>query len=168
MWVGVMYFMNSDWLDVVACVLGVTMPVQDAMVPAMGNEPAGPLNTVLVEVGGVAIQKKKKCTHCQHTQENLNEEDYIYKCEKCAFLQKSQSYACILSGRIVVLANGKKVTLMLTSPVIMKYLHGNNLGDLMEHPDSLEKHFMENAQFKVTYDGDVVTALTLIDQKSKN
>lgn len=157
-------FVNGDWLNVVVSILGVTMSVQGAMVSSVGNEPPEPQHTIIGEIIGVAIQKTKRCNHCHQTQENFKEEAWTHKCEKCKLLQRSQSYACILSGRIVVLSTGEETTLILKSPVITKYLHANNLVDLMENSDSLEKHFVGNVQFQVSYAGDVVSDLTTIDR----
>lgn len=149
-------------------VLGVTASVRDATVPAVGHEPAEPGHTITGEISGVEIRKEMKCSRCHQTQETFNEEACTHKCEKCNLLQRSQRYACILSGTLVVLSEGTEATLMLPSPVIMKYLQANNLGDLLEHPDSLEKHFLGNAQFLVSYDGEVVSALTMMDQSGDN
>lgn len=155
-------------IDARLSVLGVTASVRDATVPAVGHEPSEPRHTITGEISGVEIRKEIKCSQCHQAQKTFDEEACTHECEKCNLLQRSQRYACTLSGTLVVLSEGTEATLTLTSPVIMKYVQADNLGDLLEQPDSLEKHFLGNAQFLVSYYGEVVSALAMIDQSGDN
>ena len=112
------------------------------------------------EIMGVEVVERRRCRRCHKRQENFKKTSVTHRCECCKLLQKSESYAFIIRGTVVVSSASTEATLTLTSAVMLHYLQQRKLEHLAQDTCALEEHLLASGPFKVSYnEGMVVNSI---------
>ena len=109
------------------------------------------LTTVRGPVCGIQLAYQRQCSSCNEGQLAFNIKAINHRCEACGFYQKVGSYVKAATGTVWVNKGDVKLTLKLTSTVLMTYLSQNNLQELLADVQLVEEHFLEVGVFVIQY-----------------
>ncbi|CAL8345369.1 unnamed protein product [Boreogadus saida] len=106
------------------------------------------LTTVKGPVCGVKLADQWQCSSCHKWQLAFNLTAINHRCEACGLLQRVGSYVQAANGTVKVNKGNVKLTLTLTSTVLMTYLSQNDLQELLADVQLVEEHFLEDLDAK--------------------
>ena len=101
------------------------------------------ITAVREPVCGIQLAYQRQCSSCNEGQLAFNIKAINHRCEACGFYQKVGSNVKAATGTVWVNKGDVKLTLKLTSTVLMTYLSQNNLQELLAGVQLVEEHFFE-------------------------
>ena len=109
------------------------------------------LTTVRGPVCGIKLADQWQCSSCHKGQLAFDPNAKNHRCEACGFCQRVGSYVKAATGTVWVNKGDVKLTLTLTSTVLMTYLSQNDLQELLADVQLVEEHFLEVGVFENQY-----------------